>query len=513
MRIAIISLLAAVAAGDECSLLKSCGTCTGSTSLACGWCDGTASDPGGPVSSCVSLNSSSWTCDGTFKSTSAQCACAGTNVPAELAHTWRGFFIDGTTKGEVDVAFSNAGANSTGRVIMKSSAGTKAGNVTSYSGCPKDSLQIAFDDGNKSGCAYRLNWQAGGDAFSLSLGCNENASAPNDFDEGNHSLQLYTCTDASHCDFVPPVSLKDLSHKDSYVADAEEIEAATVRATTCEALASCAECSKAAGCEWCLGKLSKAGVPLKGQGHCFAPTGAKGQSYTCQGLTLGDSCTVHKCSWYKYFEDKNCTALESSCAAPTTADDPDFHHQFPAAGYLTDVACGLSCVDPTIGCGNGGTCAKTHKCDPTSTCDKCESAALPAVMQGVEISNNFTAGLWTFRFNRSLNNHTYTTLNVTSPLNVTEMYKVTSFTGNTATLVGGSAGTSIGVRFDGLKNNGALGQNVYFAMNKDATIPSFGKVMSEAGASEFALLACEFDYAGRPISGQYKPLNCKVGSL
>lgn len=151
--------------------------------------------------------------------------------------------------------------------------------------------------------------------------------------EGNHSLQLYTCTDASHCDFVPPVSLKD-----SYVADAEEIEAATVRvasprhrtqsppsaslsqpssptlltldidalpalhqpstppraarhlstlptlptldtdapdkpelgtpqATTCEALASCAECSKAAGCEWCLGKLSKAGVPLKGQGN------------------------------------------------------------------------------------------------------------------------------------------------------------------------------------------------------------------------------------------------------
>ena len=184
-------------------------------------------------------------------------------------------------------------------------------------------------------------------------------------------------------------------------------------------------------------------------GHCFAPTGAKGQSYTCQGLTLGDSCSaclkvlsfssppppplpafhpcilqpcssacaslplsqsdfssasshslswvaaslpppprshpliasnprdtpcvqpcpsalgiqipspdslsrfppypsrscpraaVHKCSWYKYFEDKNCTALESSCAAPTTADDPDFHHQFPAAGYLTDVACGL----------------------------------------------------------------------------------------------------------------------------------------------------------------------------
>ena len=40
-----------------------------------------------------------------------------------------------------------------------------------------------------------------------------------------------------------------------------------------------------------------------------------------------------------------------------------------------------------------------------------------------QISNNFTAGLWTFRFNRSLNNHTYTTLNVTSPLNVTEMYK------------------------------------------------------------------------------------------
>ena len=410
MRIAIISLLAAVAAGDECSLLKSCGTCTGSTSLACGWCDGTASDPGGPVSSCVSLNSSSWTCDGTFKSTSAQCACAGTNVPAELAHTWRGFFIDGTTKGEVDVAFSNAGANSTGRVIMKSSAGTKAGSMLDWG--PNTRAHFCA---LPHGAAARMLWaqmsrriravprtlcrlpltmatslvartaSTGRRAATrfpfpsdatrtpqpqtiLMCACSP-ARAPVQLSlitrrtpatsfparhsviaanrphrhstrtakccmqEGNHSLQLYTCTDASHCDFVPPVSLKD-----SYVADAEEIEAATVRvasprhrtqsppsaslsqpssptlltldidalpalhqpstppraarhlstlptlptldtdapdkpelgtpqATTCEALASCAECSKAAGCEWCLGKLSKAGVPLKGQGN------------------------------------------------------------------------------------------------------------------------------------------------------------------------------------------------------------------------------------------------------
>merc|ERR1712070_191493 len=116
-------------------------------------------------------------------------------------------------------------------------------------------------------------------------------------------------------------------------------------------------------------------------------------------------------------------------------------------------------------------------------------------MQGVQISNNFTAGLWTFLFNRSADNHTYTSLHLTSPLGVEETYKVTSFTGKTATLVGGSTGASIGVRIDGLSNTGALGQNIYFAMNNDAAIPVFGKVMYEAGASEYALLACEFDWA------------------
>ena len=38
----------------------------------------------------------------------------------------------------------------------------------------------------------------------------------------------------------------------------------------------------------------------------------------------------------------------------------------------------------------------------------------------------------------------------------------------------------------------------------DATIPSFGKVMSEAGASEFALLACEFDYAVRALRRRFE---------
>ena len=48
---------------------------------------------------------------------------------------------------------------------------------------------------------------------------------------------------------------------------------------------------------------------------------------------------------------------------------------------------------------------------------------------------------------------------------------------------------------------------------QDSAIPAFGKVMYTPGNAEFAMLACEFDYAGHPVSGQYKPLACKVGAL
>ena len=88
-----------------------------------------------------------------------------------------------------------------------------------------------------------------------------------------------------------------------------------------------------------------------------------------------------------------------------------------------------------------------------------------------------------------------------------------------------------------LTNTGALGQNVYFAMNKgivqgydewqyqaeathasqyadtlglplartDASIPTFGKAMYDAGASEYALLACEYDWAVRSACPASQP--------
>ena len=73
--------------------------------------------------------------------------------------------------------------------------------MTTYNGCPKDVLQFSFDDGSKMACAYRAGWQSGGDAQALALGCNVNASAPADFDQGAQTLEMYTCTDPSHCDF------------------------------------------------------------------------------------------------------------------------------------------------------------------------------------------------------------------------------------------------------------------------------------------------------------------------
>jgi len=88
---------------------------------------------------------------------------------------------------------------------------------------------------------------------------------------------------------------------------------------------------------------------------------------------------------------------------------------------------------------------------------------------------------------------------------------VRAWTGTTATLVAGAV--EHGALFEGLNGNGAVGKNIYIAISKDSTIPSFGKVMYESGSSEFAMLACELDYKGDPVSGQYKPIACKVGSL
>jgi len=221
---------------------------------------------------------------------------------------------------------------------------------------------------------------------------------------------------------------------------------------------------------------------------------------------------VFKCPWFEYYASSpaNCSALAGACGAPTTADDPDFKRDYPASAYLSSDKCHESCVDPTVGC-TGSTCAKTHKCDPTSSCAKCETVDLPEVMQGLMISNNYTAGLWTFRFALSADKHVYTAVNVTSPAGDVTAYTVREYTGTTAIFAAGTV--EHGVRLDGLATNGALGKNVYLALGATATIPDFGEVMYTAGGAEFALLGCEYDYNGNPISGQYKPLNCKVGAL
>ena len=46
------------------------------------------------------------------------------------------------------------------------------------------------------------------------------------------------------------------------------------------------------------------------------------------------------------------------------------------------------------------------------------------MIQGLQISNNYTAGLWTFRFDTSPDGRIYTGLNITSPLGTTTNYTV-----------------------------------------------------------------------------------------
>jgi len=507
IRIAALVLSLSTAAADTCAASATCTTCTAESG--CGWCQGKAFDPSGERSPCLPLTNETWQCTGQFKN-KGQCECAGTDVPTNLVYPWRGFYIDGSVKGEIALEFTNSGTTQ-GRAIMKTAGGTpRGGNVTTYNGCPKDVLQFSFDDGAKMACAYRLGWQGGGDAFALALGCNLNASAPADFDEANQTLEMYTCTDPSHCDFKKALAPPAAPAKVAVEVEVEiEVEAAGASAASCEAISTCKECGAAAGCSWCLGRLIQAGKALPGTGHCFGESTAE---FSCSGLTLAQDCSVYKCPWFEYYAQTpaNCSALTSACGAETTADDPDFKRDYPASAYLSADKCHQSCVDPTVGC-TGSTCAKTHTCNASSTCSSCETVDLPAVLQGIQISNNYTAGLWTFAFTLSADKHVYTAVNVTSPAGETTAYTVREYTGATAIFAAGTV--EHGVRLDGLSNNGALGKNIYLAMGKTATVPNFGEVMYEAGGSEWALLGCEFDYNGKPISGQYKPLNCKIGSL
>ena len=120
LKFAIISTLTAVHAApdasDACAAATTCDACTGAAG--CGWCDGHAFDPSGAIAACLSLTSNTtWRCDGQFKN-KGQCKCSGTDVPVAILFPWRGFYIDGTAKGEVALDFSNIGTNQ-GRAVMK----------------------------------------------------------------------------------------------------------------------------------------------------------------------------------------------------------------------------------------------------------------------------------------------------------------------------------------------------------------------------------------------------------
>jgi hypothetical protein len=268
----------------------------------------------------------------------------------------------------------------------------------------------------------------------------------------------------------------------------------------------------ATGCSWCLGKLTKDGTLLDGNGHCF---GGAAHQYTCEGLTLQQDCTVYKCPWYKYYEDRpaDCTGLEAGCNNATTADDPDFARDYPASGYKTKDACQQSCVDPTTGC-TSGHCAKTHTCDPDSTCTACKEGDKPPLFQGIQISENYTAGLWTFAFGLSADNGTYTGVNVTSPAGAVTQYEVRSWVGSkdqgyTATLAQGSALKGMRAAL----GDGALGHNFYMAIGATEDIPDWGPVLNNGG-QEFSLLACEYvAWQPGPVSGKSNSIQCKIGAL
>ena len=108
-----------------------------------------------------------------------------------------------------------------------------------------------------------------------------------------------------------------------------------------------------------------------------------------------------------------------------------------------------------------------------------------------------------------------------------------------------TGGVAHGVRFSGFGHAGAFAKNIYVAIGKDAAVragasrqarswarvdsslmghlrhashvwqvPAFGKdVMYTPGAAEYALLSCQVDGTGRTVSGQNRPLTCKVGEL
>ena len=265
--------------------------------------------------------------------------------------------------------------------------------------------------------------------------------------------------------------------------------------------------------------MFKDGSEMAGNGHCFS--GADKDRYTCHGITLkNSSCDVYKCEWFKYYKQDppDCAGLKASCGQKTTANDPDFYRpDTPATGYLSEDDCEKSCVDPTVACVDG-ICRRTGTCDPTSYCSKECGVSLPEVMQGLQVNNNYTSELWNFTFALTDNQRAYTAMNVSGPSGALAQYTVQTWSagdGTTfnATLVLHTADkTEVhAARFD-IGARGAYGKNVYVAICPHQEVCSFGEVMFMKGGQEFALLGCQYKHE-HAVSGQDRPIDCKVGSL
>merc|ERR1711918_340648 len=95
--------------------------------------------------------------------------------------------------------------------------------------------------------------------------------------------------------------------------------------------------------------------------------------------------------------------------------------------YLTQEKCKSGCMDPTKGCNTtSGTCYLSNKCQPNSTCD-CGSAT---IYQGLQISNNYTQGLWSINITVSKTN-AITSLKLTPPDGYDTTYDVTHWQNGT----------------------------------------------------------------------------------
>jgi len=531
MLLAFMAPTAAPPPAPTCGAFTNCSDCTADAT--CGFCDGIAVLPSGdPAPKCLPLNSvAGWKCVGTLLN-KGQCTCKAAPISDFLNATWRGFYLDGSVKGEIALELFKTGVTSRAKLTLGGKA--RFANATSFTSCgrpPEDELLFAFDTptptSSHMACTYRAGWQDGGDAHTIAIGCNNNASMPPSWDLAEVPIVLYKCVDPQHCDFKPPppppappsVLANTAAELEAFV----ETVLKAPQTDPCASLSTCGECSKGPSCTWCMGTFTENGKELDGKGHCF---GAQSGSVQCHGLSLDKgTCDVYACDWKHYYNNSgakaDCAALEASCNKGTTADDPCFKRpNTPCFPYTDKQECQRSCKDPTLGC-KGSTCVRTGTCDPTSNCHVCTDK-LPTVLQGIEISKGYTAGIWTFEFNQT--NGTYTGVNITAPfgdVSLSRVYQIKGFKPKNATanlpaqgqLVLGDVPQHSAI-FD-INANGAFGKNMYFAYGtKDLDNWGEGAMYPRGNdhPSEFALMACQYS-AGEPVSGENHHINCDIGDL